>query len=126
MENIQEVKETQSVSRNRTVRSLIQTWTIDPNGSAHTGQRCQKSDAKSGFGKMVDIYGNLLIGRFKQDCFMFGFVVNHLGHLYIVPFSPALVFQDVQENCGFFESYENCTKDLTVKENADEWYASCK
>lgn len=86
LENLVDPNLDEREQRERTIYALKENWVIDPTGAAYLGERCAKSDTKHGYGKMIDIYGNLVIGRFERDCFLFGFVVNFYGELYIVGF----------------------------------------
>lgn len=72
-------------------------------------------------GKMIDIYGNLVVGKFAKNVFLSGFVINSLGHLYIVNFSPIQIYKIK----GHFEFMMEKDKDLEFKEDVEDWYSTC-
>lgn len=90
-------------------------------GSAYKGERNPITEQKHGLGKMIDILGNLVIGKFKKNVFVEGFVINYLGHLYIVNFSPTQLY-DIKDQYSLLKNPE---RDFKLKEDLEDWYKKC-
>lgn len=60
-------------------------WKINVNGTAAMGRFLTKDDEKlHGWGKKVDVWGNLLIGNFRFGNFINGVVYNRKGFIYSI------------------------------------------
>lgn len=90
------------------------TWNIYLDGIAYSGQIKNFEELKHGYGKMVDIFGRLVIGYFKENLFLRGVVFNTEGGVYEV------------NKLGENENYSNLKRAAYIYPNQDCYHGEIR